>query len=158
MSRVPGKFACRILIQEIGFALPVTITVPVVISLLITFWGMKIENPCQFNGTIPNYLFFKTPDSDDLGEFITEEVRNHCLLQKISYLQKPIIKCVKKSQLDAQIILSIFRQPPYVSDVSLTIIRRYNRMYTTIGTYYSFQMIVCCPGWIVPIQSGQQTL
>ena len=22
-------------------------------------------------------------------------------------------------------------------------------MYTTIGTYYSFQMTVCCPGWVV---------
>ena len=21
-------------------------------------------------------------------------------------------------------------------------------MYTTVGTYYSFQMTVCCPGWI----------
>ena len=22
-------------------------------------------------------------------------------------------------------------------------------MYKTVGTYYSFQMAVCCPGWIV---------
>jgi len=46
--------------------------------------------------------------------------------------------CVKKDQLDAQLILSIFRQPLHVSGVSRPIIRRYNRMYTTIGTYYSF--------------------
>jgi len=45
---------------------------------------------------------------------------------------------VKKNQLDAQLILCIFRQPLYVSDVSRAIIRRYNHMYTTIGTYYSF--------------------
>jgi len=52
---------------------------------------------------------------------------------------------VKKNQLDAQLILSIFRQPLHVSVVSMPIIRRsmpiirrYNRMYTTIGTYYSF--------------------
>jgi len=44
----------------------------------------------------------------------------------------------KKNQLDAQLILSIFRQPLHVSDVSRPIIRRYNRMYTTTGTYYSF--------------------
>jgi len=34
-------------------------------------------------------------------------------------------------------------------------------MYTTIGTYNSLQVIVCCPGWIgnaVPIQPGQQTV
>jgi len=45
---------------------------------------------------------------------------------------------VKKNQLDAQRILSIFRQPLHVSGVSRSIIRRYNRMYTTIGTWYSF--------------------
>jgi hypothetical protein len=47
-------------------------------------------------------------------------------------------KRVKKNQLDVQLILSNFRQPLHVSDVSRPIIRRYNRMYTTIGTYYSF--------------------
>jgi len=45
---------------------------------------------------------------------------------------------VKKNQLDAQLILSVFRQPLHVSGVSRPIIRRYNRMCTTIGTYYSF--------------------
>ena len=43
--------------------------------------------------------------------------------------------CAKKDQLNA---LRIFRQPLHVSGVSRPIIRRYNRMYTTIGTYYSF--------------------
>jgi hypothetical protein len=61
----------------------------------------------------------------------------------------------KKNQLDEQLILSIFRQPLYVSGVSRPIIRRYNHIYTTIGTYYSFLMT--CPGWIIPIQPGQQT-
>jgi len=45
---------------------------------------------------------------------------------------------IKETQLDAQLILSIFRQLLHVSGVSRPIIRRYNRMYTTIGTYYSF--------------------
>jgi hypothetical protein len=44
---------------------------------------------------------------------------------------------VKKSQLDAQLILSIFRQPVHVSGVSRLIMRRYNRTYTKIGNYYS---------------------
>jgi hypothetical protein len=44
----------------------------------------------------------------------------------------------EKNQRDTQLILSIFRQPLHVSGVSRPIIRRYNRMYTTIGTYYSF--------------------
>jgi len=46
--------------------------------------------------------------------------------------------CVKKNQLDAKLILSIFRQPVHVSGISRPIIRRYNRMYTAIATYYSF--------------------
>ena len=45
---------------------------------------------------------------------------------------------VKKNQLDAQHILSIFRQPLHVSGVSRPIIRRYDRMYRTIGNYYFF--------------------
>ena len=56
---------------------------------------------------------------------------------------------VKKNQPDAQLILGIFCQPLHVSGVSTPIIRRYNRMYTTFCTYYSFYMAVCCPGWIV---------
>ena len=45
---------------------------------------------------------------------------------------------VKKKQLDAQLILSIFRQPVHVSGIIVPIIRRYNRMYTAIGTYNTF--------------------
>jgi hypothetical protein len=44
---------------------------------------------------------------------------------------------VQKDQLDAQIILSIFRQTLHVSAVSRPVIRKYNLMYTTICTYYS---------------------
>jgi len=49
---------------------------------------------------------------------------------------------VKKNQLDAQLLPSIFRQPLHVSGVSRPIIRRYDRMYTTIGTYCSERWIV----------------
>ena len=63
--------------------------------------------------------------------------------------------CVKKNQHDAQLSLSIFLQPLHVSGISRPIIRRYNRMYTTTGTYYYFWMTVCCPGHI---GTGQQTV
>jgi len=45
---------------------------------------------------------------------------------------------VKKTQLDAQLILSIFPQSLHVSGLPRSIIRRYNRMHTTIDTFYSF--------------------
>ena len=52
---------------------------------------------------------------------------------------------VKKNQLDAQLILSIFRQPLHVSGISMPIIRRYNRMYTTICTCtYRFFLVSLC--------------
>jgi hypothetical protein len=55
-------------------------------------------------------------------------------LKSLKLLCTPPVKyfChrVKKTQLDAQLILSIFRQPLHVSDVSRSIIRTYNRMYT----------------------------
>ena len=53
---------------------------------------------------------------------------------------------VEKNQFHAIFILSSFRQPVRVSVVSRPIIRRYKRMYTTIGTYYSFYTTVCCAG------------
>jgi len=43
-----------------------------------------------------------------------------------------------KNQLDAQLILSIFCQPLHVSGLSRPIIKRYNLMYNTVVTYYSF--------------------
>jgi len=45
---------------------------------------------------------------------------------------------VKKIQPDAQLVFITFRQPLHVSGVSKPIIRRYNRVYTAIGTYCSF--------------------
>jgi hypothetical protein len=84
VSRVPGKFACRILIQEIGFALPVTIAVPVVVSLLIPFFG-PLNDPCDDENIIPNYLFFSSPDFEKL------EVRKLCSSRKLTNTQTPII-------------------------------------------------------------------
>jgi hypothetical protein len=42
---------------------------------------------------------------------------------------------VMKTQLGTQLISSIFRQRLLVSGLSRPIIRRYNHMHTTIGTY-----------------------
>jgi hypothetical protein len=77
LSCLPGKFACRILIQSFGYALPVSITVPVVISLLITFCGLRNGDPCYFSGTVPDYLFFESPPYYVLEEYLTVEVKGH---------------------------------------------------------------------------------
>jgi len=48
----------------------------------------------------------------------------------------------KKTQIDAQLILSIVRQTLHVSEVFRPIIRRNNRTYTIFGTYYSEKRMV----------------
>jgi hypothetical protein len=90
-------------------------------------------------------------------------VLNFILLQFIYLfiyfiLSNIVYSRVQKNQLAAQLILSIYRQPLHVSGVSRPIIRRYNRMYTTVGTYYSFQMTLCCPGWFGTIQLDAQLI
>ena len=75
----------------------------------------------------------------------------------VSGVSRPIFRRYNrmyKTQHDAQLILSIFRQHLHVSGVSRPIFRRYNCMHTTVCTYYSFQMTVFGPGWIVPIQGS----
>jgi len=54
----------------------------------------------------------------------TTEVKSP--LHPLSCSITSVVDCVKKNQLDAQLILSIFRQPLHVSDISRPIIRRYN--------------------------------
>jgi len=48
----------------------------------------------------------------------------------------------KENQLDAELILSIFRQPLHVSGVSMPFIRRHNAMCTTIGAYCLFRWLL----------------
>jgi hypothetical protein len=60
---------------------------------------------------------------------------------------------VKKNQLDAQLILSIFRQPLHVSGYLGP-----SSGGTTIVTYYSLYPTVRCPGWIGTIRPGQQAV
>ena len=71
---------------------------------------------------------------------------------------------IKKNHLDAQLILSIFHQPRHVSGISRPIIKRYNHMYTTTGTYYPTRItdshlkrIIntnCCIHMVVPPDDG----
>jgi len=57
----------------------------------------------------------------------------------LSFVLYFLLFCVKENQFDAQVILSIFRQPLHVSGVSRPIVRRHNRMHTTVGTCCSFR-------------------
>ncbi|RWS27637.1 chitin synthase 1-like protein, partial [Leptotrombidium deliense] len=57
-----GKFACRIYIQGFSYAFPLSLTVPITISLLIASCGIHFENSCHFSSWIPRYLFWTCPN------------------------------------------------------------------------------------------------
>ncbi|XP_076291295.1 hyaluronan synthase-like protein kkv isoform X2 [Lasioglossum baleicum] len=68
-----GKFACKILIQGFSYAFPVNLTIPVSISLLIAACGLRNDDPCIFSGTIPDYLFYESPPSHLLNDFVSKQ-------------------------------------------------------------------------------------
>ncbi|PSN55453.1 hypothetical protein C0J52_05692 [Blattella germanica] len=70
---IARKFACKILIQSIGYALPVNLTVPISISLLITMCGLRNGDPCYFSNIIPDYLFFISPPYYEMEQYLTVE-------------------------------------------------------------------------------------
>jgi len=75
---------------------------------------------------------------ENFYNFKRRHITNKIFLNVLCFVDRASrYNCVKKNQLDAQIIFSILRQPLRVSGVSSPIIRRYNRMYTTTGTYFS---------------------
>ncbi|XP_046803682.1 chitin synthase chs-2 isoform X2 [Lucilia cuprina] len=69
-----GKFACKILIQGFSYAFPVSLTVPVAVSLLIAACGIRIDDPCFFHDTIPDYLFFTSPSNFRFNDFVTNQM------------------------------------------------------------------------------------
>jgi len=62
----------------------------------------------------------------------------YCALQNKNALEQLLGNHVKKIQIDAQLIPSIFRQHLHISGVSRPIIRRYNPMNTTFGTFGTY--------------------
>ena len=70
LSYIIGKFACRINIQSFSFAFPVTLTVPLTVTGLITACGLRNEDSCFFRDNIPDYLYWECPSGDFLNDFI----------------------------------------------------------------------------------------
>ena len=58
---VVGKFACKIMIQGFSFAFPLSLTVPISISVFIASCGVYFEDSCNFSNILPRYLFWTCP-------------------------------------------------------------------------------------------------
>ncbi|KAG5866370.1 hypothetical protein JTB14_021883 [Gonioctena quinquepunctata] len=65
-----GKFSCKILIQTSGFALPINMVVPVLLTGLIAMCGNYNKDECFYADSIPPYLFFNAPSLTYLNDFI----------------------------------------------------------------------------------------
>jgi chitin synthase len=72
-----GKFACKICIQGFSFAFPVSLAVPVTLSLLISLCGLRSESPCFWESVLPQYLFWTCPKGEFISDFIGKEVRHN---------------------------------------------------------------------------------
>nr|USH46112.1 chitin synthase chs-2 [Androctonus crassicauda] len=68
-----GKFACKICIQGFSFAFPISLTIPVSISLLIASCGVRMEDYCFFDDLLPKYLFWTCPQGDFFQDFVTNQ-------------------------------------------------------------------------------------
>lgn len=68
-----GKFACKVLIPGFGFAFPINLTVPVVLSFLIGVTGAFNENECTYTSILPAYLFYTTPPVYFLKDFVSQQ-------------------------------------------------------------------------------------
>lgn len=68
-----GKFACKICIQGFSFAFPVSLTIPVSISMLIAACGIRTEEECFFEEMFPKYLFWTCPQGNFFQDFVSSQ-------------------------------------------------------------------------------------
>lgn len=70
-----GKFACKILIQEVGLALANLLVVPGTIGILAIFDEYQTESVCFSQYFLPPYLFWNIDLTQD---FISDKVFYNC--------------------------------------------------------------------------------
>jgi chitin synthase len=69
-----GKFACKIQIQTFSFSLPINLTVPLTVSVLIILCGLRQNDVCSFHESIlPDYMFFHVPPPNFLFTYIFKQ-------------------------------------------------------------------------------------
>lgn len=59
-----GKFACKVNIQRVAFALPILLTTPVALATALGMCWVRTDDPCAYGGKIPSYIFFDCPTMD----------------------------------------------------------------------------------------------
>ncbi|KFB43652.1 AGAP001205-PA-like protein [Anopheles sinensis] len=68
-----SKFACKIQIQSFSMAFPINLTVPVTVTLLLVFCGLREADVCAFHSILPDYIFFRMPPIYYLFDYVVNE-------------------------------------------------------------------------------------
>lgn len=67
-----GKFACKIMIQDVSYAFPINLAVPFTVSMLIIMCNAYNKDICAYHNVIPSYLFFKSPPMYELTNYTSQ--------------------------------------------------------------------------------------
>lgn len=66
-----SKFACKVMMQRMGFALPMALSVPVTVLFLSTNCAMRAKDPCHFTNFLTVELFWQCNDTySTIGDFL----------------------------------------------------------------------------------------
>lgn len=68
-----SKFACKIQIQSFSMAFPINLAVPVTVTLLLVFCGLREADVCAFDNILPDYIFFRMPPIYYLFDYVVNE-------------------------------------------------------------------------------------
>lgn len=68
-----AKFACKIHIQNFSYAFPISVAMPLSVTLLLALGGLREIDTCIFHRLVDGYLSFDTPSIYRLGEFVAKE-------------------------------------------------------------------------------------
>jgi len=66
-----AKFACKICIQRLAFALPLNLCVPVIVFVLNAMCLHRLQDSCYFTNVLPYELFWKCPSIASVHDLIT---------------------------------------------------------------------------------------
>uniref|UniRef100_A0A7E4VWA1 chitin synthase n=1 Tax=Panagrellus redivivus TaxID=6233 RepID=A0A7E4VWA1_PANRE len=56
-----SKFACKVMMQRMGFALPIALTVPLTVFFLSTTCEKRAQDPCHMTSVLSKELFWQCP-------------------------------------------------------------------------------------------------
>ena len=121
-----GKFACKISIQRLGFALPLSLITPLCVSTLAPLCYYRVRDSCKYTSSFPKHLFFECPSMGSEGMWFFNDGAFLWLLFYLSHFWITFQIWIPKNKRLAE-TLQIFGTDYYNSlmiDISMMLNRR----------------------------------